>query len=65
MRNWCAAFAMGALLASPLSAQQNSGAGDDTANAARKSVASSKAAGSGKALATKDVFALPAMPRRS
>jgi len=63
MRNWCAAFAMGALLASPLSAQQNSGAGDDTANAARKSVASSKAAGSGKALATKDVFALPAMPR--
>jgi len=63
MRNWCAAFAMGALLASPLSAQQNSGAGDDTANAARKRVASSKAAGSGKALATKDVFALPAMPR--
>ena len=54
MRNWCRAFAMSALLALPLCAQQsNSGAGDDTA----------KAAASSKAVATKGVFALPGGPR--
>ena len=57
MRNWCAAFAMTALLALPLCAQQRgSGAGGDAANAMEKSAASSKAA------ATKSVFALPRTP---
>src|SRR2546430_1168548 len=55
MRNWCAALAMGALLALPLCAQQrNSGADGDTANAAEKDADSSKA---------QRLFALPATPR--
>src|SRR5260370_12601310 len=67
MRNWCAALAMSALLALPLCAQQKNGrAGDDTtsaATAAEKSAPPSNAAGSGKAVAAKGVFALPATPR--
>ncbi|HTC78564.1 MAG TPA: hypothetical protein VK657_08100 [Terriglobales bacterium] len=57
MRNWCAALAMGALLALPLCAQQNSGADGDTANAAEKSRASSKA------VAAQGLLALPVTPR--
>ncbi len=67
MRNWCAALVMSALLALPLCAQQkNSGARDDTTNAAanaEKNAASGNAAGSSKAVAAKGVFALPARPR--
>jgi len=67
MRNWCAALAMSALLALPLCAQQkSSGAGDETTNtstAAEKSAPPSNGAGSGKAVAAKGVFALPATPR--
>jgi outer membrane protein OmpA-like peptidoglycan-associated protein len=67
MGNWCAALTMSALLTLPLCAQQkNSGAGDDTTGAlatAEKSGASSKTAGSSKAVAAKGVFALPATPR--
>jgi outer membrane protein OmpA-like peptidoglycan-associated protein len=67
MRNWCAALAMSALLALPLCAQQKNGrAGDDTTSAAttaEKSAPFSNAAGSGKAVAAKGVFALPATPR--
>jgi len=67
MRNWCATLAMSALLALPLCAQQkNSGAGDDTPNAAtaaEKSAAPGKAAGSNKPIAAKGVFALPRTPR--
>jgi hypothetical protein len=67
MRNWCAALAMSAFLALPLCAQQqNSGASDETANAAtaaEKSAASGKAAESSKPAAAKGVFALPATPR--
>src|SRR5712692_3132834 len=66
-RNWCAALVMSALLASPLCAQQkNSGARDDTTNAAanaEKNAASGSAAGSSKTVAVKGVFALPATPR--
>src|SRR5260370_10585939 len=65
--NWCAALAMSALLALPLCAQQKNGrAGDDTTSAAttaEKSAPPSNAAGSGKAVAAKGVFALPATPR--
>src|SRR5260370_488215 len=67
MRNWCAALAMSALLALPLCAQQKNGrAGDDTTSAAtapEKSAPFSNAAGSSKAVAAKNVFALPATPR--
>src|SRR5713226_7283465 len=67
MRNWCAALVMSALLALPLCAQQkNSGARDDTTNAAanaEKNAASSNAAGSSKSVAAKGVIALPATPR--
>jgi outer membrane protein OmpA-like peptidoglycan-associated protein len=67
MRNWCAALAMSVLLALPLCAQQkNSGAGDESTNAAanaEKSAAPAKAAGSSKPLAAKGVLALPATPR--
>src|SRR5260370_9638587 len=67
MRNWCAALAMSALLAWPLCAQQKNGrAGDDTTSAAtapEKSAPFSNAAGSSKAVAAKNVFALPATPR--
>src|SRR6267378_762351 len=59
MRNWCAALA--------LSAQQKSRAAADettnTATSAEKSAPSNNAAGSGKAVAAKGVFALPATPR--
>src|SRR5260370_6082909 len=65
--NWCAALAMSALLALPLCAQQKNGrAGDDATSAAttaEKSAPPSNAAGSGKAVAAKGVFALPATPR--
>ncbi len=61
MRNWCAALAMGALLALPLCAQQsNSGADGDTANAAR---AAEKGAASSKTVAARGLLALPATPR--
>src|SRR5258706_6400118 len=67
MRNWCAAVAMSALLAFPLCAQEKSRAGADettnTATSAEKSAPSNNAAGSGKAVAAKGVFALPATPR--
>src|SRR5260370_23078074 len=67
MRNWCAAVAMSALLAFPVCAQQKSrAAADETtsaATAAEKSAPSNNAAGSGKAVAAKGVFALPATPR--
>src|SRR6266403_1348644 len=67
MRNWCAAVAMSALLAFPLCAQQKSRAAADettnTATSAEKSAPSNNAAGSGKAVAAKGVFALPATPR--
>src|SRR5712664_2890245 len=67
MRNWCAALAMSALLGLPLCAQQkSSGVGDETTNtstAAEKSAPPSNGAGSGKAVAAKGVFALPATPR--
>src|SRR6266478_4549974 len=67
MRNWCAALAMSALLAFPLCAQQKSRAAADattnTATSAEKSAPSNNAAGSGKAVAAKGVFALPATPR--
>src|SRR5260370_3534016 len=67
MRKWWAALAMGALLALPLWAKQkSSGAGDETTNtstAAEKSAPFSNAAGSSKAVAAKNVFALPATPR--
>src|SRR5258708_14750596 len=67
MRNWCAALAMSALLALPLCAQQKNGrAADDTTSAAttaEKTAPPSNAAGSGKAVAAKGVFALPATPR--
>src|SRR5467141_1541919 len=67
MRNWCAALALSALLAFPLCAQQKSRAAADettnTATSAEKSAPSNNAAGSGKAVAAKGVFALPATPR--
>jgi outer membrane protein OmpA-like peptidoglycan-associated protein len=67
MRNWCAALAMGGLLALPLCAQQkSSGTGDDTngvAATAEKNAASGNAAGSSKALVAKGAFAVPATPR--
>src|ERR1700676_3041325 len=67
MRNWCAALALGGLLALPLCAQQNSsGAADDrngAATTAGKSAASSNAVGNGKAAVAKGVFAFPATPR--
>src|SRR6202165_3463315 len=67
MRNWCAALAMSALSAFPVCAQQkSSAAADETTNAAtaaEKTAPSSNPAGSGKALAAKGVFALPATPR--
>src|SRR5260370_42406369 len=67
MRNWCQALATSALLALPLWAKKKNGrAGDDTtsaATAAEKSAPFSNAAGSSKAVAAKNVFALPATPR--
>jgi outer membrane protein OmpA-like peptidoglycan-associated protein len=67
MRNWCAALGLSALLALPLGAQQkNSGAGDETRNAAanaEKNAASNNAAGSGEPVAAKGIFALPTTPR--
>jgi outer membrane protein OmpA-like peptidoglycan-associated protein len=67
MRNWCAALALGGLLALPLCAQQNSsGAGDDrngAATTAGENAASSNAVGNGKAAVAKGVFAFPRTPR--
>lgn len=67
MRNWCAALALSAFFALPLSAQQKiGGAGDETTNtaaAAEKSPASGNAAETNKPVATNGPFALPATPR--
>ena len=67
MRNWCAALAMGALLAFPLCAQEkNSGPSGESsgvpATAAKSSAASSPAASS-KVIVVKGPFALPASAR--
>ncbi len=63
MRNWCAAFAVSALLALPLCAQQKTnGPGDETAST-EKRAAPDNSAGNSKPSATKGVFALPATPR--
>jgi outer membrane protein OmpA-like peptidoglycan-associated protein len=67
MRNWCAALAVGALLAVPLCAQEkNSGASRDSsgaAAAAEKGLAASNVAGGSNIIVVKGVFALPATPR--
>ncbi len=67
MRNWCAALAMGALLAFPLCAQEkNSGASGESsggAATAEKSAAASNATPGTKIVVVKGVFAVPAMPR--
>jgi outer membrane protein OmpA-like peptidoglycan-associated protein len=71
MRNWCAALAMGALLALPLCAQEkSSGAQDNSggnasnaATAAEKAAAAPTAVGSAKMLVVKGAFALPAAAR--
>jgi outer membrane protein OmpA-like peptidoglycan-associated protein len=68
MRNWCAALAMSALLALPLCAQQKAGgSADDTAspsNTAEKTTATeNSAAVKGDLIGSKNLFALPAMPR--
>jgi outer membrane protein OmpA-like peptidoglycan-associated protein len=67
MRNWCAALAVGALLALPLCAQEkNSGPSGESSGAAaaeEKNAAASNAAASSKIVVVKGVFALPATPR--
>src|SRR5208282_4956204 len=67
MRNWCAALAIGALLALPMGAQEKTAARSDdtaaTATAAEKSAASSNSAASSIAVPTNGVFALPAKPQ--
>src|SRR5215472_4791954 len=66
MRNWRVAAALGVLLASPLYAQQK--ADNDTSSrnetAAEKSSAGTSNAGANNAVApSKNIFALPAVPR--
>lgn len=66
MRNWCAAAALGVLLASPLGAQQK--AADDTSSrnetaAEKPSGGTSKAATNDALAPSKAIFALPAVPR--
>ncbi len=67
MRNWCAALAMGALLALPLRAQEkNSGASGGSGGVsatAERGAAASNAARSSKIVVAKGVFALPATPQ--
>jgi outer membrane protein OmpA-like peptidoglycan-associated protein len=71
MRNWCAALAMGALLALPLCAQEkssgaqdNSGGNSSTAATATEKTAMAPAAsGNAKMVVVKGAFALPATPR--
>src|SRR5215470_12428037 len=66
MRNWCVAGILSVLLASPLCAQQK--AADDTSSrtetAAERSSGGTSNAGANYAVApSKNIFALPAMPR--
>jgi outer membrane protein OmpA-like peptidoglycan-associated protein len=67
MRNWCAALAIGSLLALPLCAQQKSaGAADDTANGLPgdvKPAAENFAPANGAIHVSGNVFGLPAMPK--
>jgi outer membrane protein OmpA-like peptidoglycan-associated protein len=65
MRDWCAALAISAFLALPLCAQQKAGGStDDTPNAnANTAAAESSAAAKGDLIGSKNLFALPAMPR--
>ncbi len=63
MRNWCAALAMGALLALPLCAQEKNGGASGASAPAEKGAAVSNAAGSSKMVVAKGIFALPATPR--
>jgi outer membrane protein OmpA-like peptidoglycan-associated protein len=66
MRNWCVAAALSVFLAPPLCAQQK--AADDTSasrneTAAEKSSGGTSNAAASDALASKGIFALPAVPR--
>jgi len=67
MRNWCAALAMGSLLALPLCAQEKSSGGQDNsgnaATATEKTAAAPASLGSAKMVVVKGAFALPATPR--
>jgi outer membrane protein OmpA-like peptidoglycan-associated protein len=65
MRNWCAAFAIGALLlAQPLSAQRNDPAAKDGSNAAATTGKPNTNAGAGDITpAPRRLFALPDAPR--
>jgi outer membrane protein OmpA-like peptidoglycan-associated protein len=68
MRNWCAALAMGALLALPLCAQEKTGgSADDSAGtnipAGKTAATESSPAAKGDLIGSKSLFALPAMPR--
>jgi outer membrane protein OmpA-like peptidoglycan-associated protein len=68
MRNGCAALVMSTLLALPLCAQQKAGeVADETAGpglaAEKLAAAESSAAAHAKVVLSKDIFALPAVPR--
>jgi outer membrane protein OmpA-like peptidoglycan-associated protein len=68
MRNGCAALVMSTLLALPLCAQQKTGgAADETTGtglaAEKPAVAETSAAAHAKVVLSKDIFALPAVPR--
>lgn len=68
MRNWCLASALSVLLVSPLCAQQKAGSPDDAASRSEAAAADSSA-GTSNAVTTdrlslsKDIFAIPAVPR--
>jgi outer membrane protein OmpA-like peptidoglycan-associated protein len=65
MRNWCAAVAVSALLALPLCAQQDSGAGRDSASPANETSSNPapKLTAGDITPAARNLFALPEAPR--
>jgi outer membrane protein OmpA-like peptidoglycan-associated protein len=69
MRNWCVAAALGVILASPLCAQQKAAGFPDDTSSRTETAAEKSSAGTNNAVAndhlvlSKDVFALPAVPR--
>src|SRR5258707_11979444 len=69
MRNWCLAAALGVFLASPLCAQQEAAGMPDNGSGRAETAAEKSSGGASNAVAndhhalSKDVLALPAVPR--